>query len=148
MTRVLRACSDLLLRRRTVPFGARFSGAKTHAWLTQPTRAPHPVLSPRDVLVLLAKARLSPFTLSATRSSLVTVGLFAVLLHAELANHETFDVLGKALGHVRFEGLQKRLENTPLPGCWNESLVKHQNRGGIHWIPPRAPATPHGAQHI
>jgi hypothetical protein len=64
VTRVLRACSDVLLRRRAVPFGARFSGAKTHAWLTQPTRAPRPVLSPRDVLFLLAKARLSPSTLS------------------------------------------------------------------------------------
>jgi hypothetical protein len=59
--------------------------------------------------------------------------------------HETLDVLGKALGHVRFEGLQKRLENAPLPGCWSGSLLKHQNLGGIHWILPRAPPTPpHG----
>jgi hypothetical protein len=39
-----------------------------------------------------------------------------LVLLIRFCHHETFDVLGKGLGHVRFEGLQKRLVNAPLPG--------------------------------
>jgi hypothetical protein len=37
------------------------------------------------------------------RHGLIIVDMIAMSLHAEVDVHETFDVLAKVLGHVRFE---------------------------------------------